>query len=93
MTSDRAKAYGRVIKTLEDVGPSTLQADEAACIREAADAVFFCEDLRHDDTAALALAEVDVLAARLVESGRWTDVRAKRLLDDLAACGPVAPVA
>ena len=37
MTSERTQAYGRVIKTLEDLGPSKLQPVEQERIRDAAD--------------------------------------------------------
>jgi hypothetical protein len=33
------------------------------------------------------------LARHLVESERWIDESASRLLDDLMACGPLQPVA
>ena len=44
MTSDRTQAYGRVVKTLEDLGPSKLQPAEQDRIREAADALIFAAE-------------------------------------------------
>jgi len=90
MTSERTQAYGRVIKTLEDLGPSKLQPAEQERIREAADNLIFASDF---DDAGAALADVELLAEHLVASGRWTSERAEQLASDLVACGPVFPVA
>jgi hypothetical protein len=90
MTSDRTQAYGRVVKTLEDIGPAKLQPAELERIREAADELIFAADL---DEARHALADVEALAAHLSSSGRWTAERAEDLVRDLEACGPVTPVA
>ena len=40
-----------------------------------------------------ALDDIRSLADHLVESGRWTEERAVLLVDDVAATGPLAPVA
>jgi hypothetical protein len=90
MTSDRTQAYGRVVKTLEDVGPAKLQPAEQDRIRDAADTLIFAADL---DEARAALEDIDALAEHLVGSGRWTSDRAEQLVSDVLACGPVAPVA
>ena len=90
MNSERTQAYGRVVKTLEDLGPAKLQPAEQDRVREAADTLIFAADL---DEARAAMADVDALAEHLVASGRWSDERAKQLVDDLLACGPVTPVA
>jgi polyhydroxyalkanoate synthesis regulator phasin len=90
MTSERTQAYGRVVQTLEDLGPSKLQATEQERIREAADTLIFASDL---DEARAALEDVDALAEHLVATGRWSDERADQLVQDLLACGPVTPVA
>ena len=82
--ADRALAYGRVVKTLEDLGPTKLLLDEQEIIRTAADALLFEEDAYE------ALAQVEDLAERLVEADRWTPERARALVDDVAACGPLA---
>src|SRR5919201_6008680 len=89
MTTERTQAYGRVIKTLEDLGPAKLQAAEQDRIREAADTLIFAADL---DEARAALEDVDALAEHLVASGRWSEERAKQLVDDVLACGPVTTV-
>ena len=90
MTSDRTQAYGRVIKTLEDLGPAKLQPAEQDRIREAADTLIFAADL---DEARTTLADLEALVEHLVASGRWTAERAEQLAADLLACGPVTPVA
>jgi len=90
MTSERTQAYGRVIHTLDDVGPTKLHADEQARIREAADSLIFAQTF---DDARAALEDVDSLCEHLVATGRWSEERAAELVQDLLACGPLAPVA
>jgi uncharacterized protein YmfQ (DUF2313 family) len=90
MTSDRTQAYGRVVKTLDDLGPAKLQPTEQDRIREAADTLIFAAE---PDEARTALEDVEELTEHLVASGRWTSERAQELLQNLMACGPVAPVA
>ena len=89
MNSERAQAYGRVMKTLTDIGPSKLHADEQELIREVADALFFAEDA----SAEQALGRVDELVGRLVDSDRLLADTADQLLRDLAGCGPATAVA
>ena len=89
MNSERTQAYGRVVKTLEDIGPTKLQPAEQARVREAADTLIFAVDL---DEARAALEDVDALAEHLVASDRWSAELAHQLVDDILACGPVAAV-
>jgi hypothetical protein len=89
MNSERTQAYGRVVKTLEDLGPAKLQPAEQDRVREAADTLIFAADL---EEARAAMADVDALAEHLVASDRWSEERAKQLADDLLACGPVTAV-
>ena len=91
MNSERTQAYGRVVKTLEDLGPTKLQPLELERVREAADTLIFATG--PDDHVIAALDDMTALAAHLAESGRWTDERAAQLVDDLSDCGPLAPVA
>ena len=91
MTSERTQAYGRIVKTLEDLGPAKLLPSEQERIREAADILIFASGL--DDDVLRAVEDVRALADHLAESGRWTDERAAELIDDVAATGPLAPVA
>jgi hypothetical protein len=88
MTCERTRAYARLIRTLEDLGPIKLQSAEEAQIRFTADQLLFCADIVHDEAARRAYAEVDRLCERLVASGRWSAARAARLQDDVWACGP-----
>jgi hypothetical protein len=90
MTSERTQAYGRVVKTLDDLGPTKLQPAELERIRDAADTLIFAVTA---DEVRPAMADVQALVHHLVESGRWTDERADQLLDDVEACGPMSPVA
>ena len=43
MTSERTQAYGRVVRTLDDVGATKLHKDEQIAIREFADTLIFAE--------------------------------------------------
>ena len=90
MTSERTQAYGRIIKTLEDIGPAKLHAAEEQRIRDAADNLFFAADI---EEARETLTHVDALAEQLVSSGRWSTERTTELVQNLQACGPVTPVA
>jgi hypothetical protein len=89
MNSERTQAYGRVVKTLEEIGPTKLLGDEQTRIRDAADNLIFAAGL---DEARASLEDVDALAEHLVASGRWSDERAKQLVEDILACGPVTAV-
>ena len=90
MTSERTQAYGRVIRTLEDVGSTKLHESEQERIRDAADTLIFAATLQE---AREALEDIDALAEHLVATGRWTEERAAELAQDVLACGPLAPVA
>jgi hypothetical protein len=90
MNSERTQAYGRVVKTLEDLGPAKLQPTEQERVRDAADTLIFAAGF---DEARTAMEDVDALVEHLVASGRWTSERGQELLQDLLGCGPVAPVA
>jgi hypothetical protein len=92
MSPERSNAYRRVMKTLENMGPSKLFEDEQQRIRYAADNLVFSQDLAMDVEAQDALADVEVLCRSLVESGRWEQATAGRLADDLYQCGPAAPI-
>ena len=90
MTSERTQAYGRVIRTLEDVGPTKLHESEQERVRNAADTLIFASTL---EEAREVLEDIDTLAEHLVATGRWTEERASELAEDILACGPLAPVA
>jgi hypothetical protein len=88
MTENRALAYGRIVRTLRAVGPAKLWPPEEDCIREAADALLFCDDLVEDSAARSALDLAAGLVEHLIDAERWTAESARRLLDDIWACGP-----
>ena len=89
MNTERTQAYGRVVKTLEDLGPTKLQPAELDRVREASDILIFASGI---DETREAMADIDALAEHLVASDRWSEERAKQLVDDLLACGPVTAV-
>jgi hypothetical protein len=89
MTNERTQAYGRVVQTLTELGPTKLLPAEQARIREAADTLFFAADL---DEARDSLLDMSALAEHLLKSGRWLEERVDRLVADLLACGPNASV-
>ena len=88
MSPERTHAYGRVMKTLDQLGPSKLLDVEQDRIRHAADNLIFSSDLLDDVAAQEALEDVERLCRALVASGRWEQITATRLAGDLYACGP-----
>jgi hypothetical protein len=88
MTAERAKAYGRLMAVASTEGPEALEPEERSLLREAADSLFFCEDISLDEEAREALAQIGDLTGTLVGSERWDGQRAERVLQDLEACGP-----
>jgi hypothetical protein len=80
------------MQTLEDVGPSKLLEAEQQRIRFAADNLIFSTDLSTDAEARDGLEDVAALCRALVESGRWGQATAARLVDDVCECGPVTPI-
>ena len=89
MNSERTQAYGRVVKTLEDIGPTKLQPLELERVREAADTLIFAAGVEETREA---MEDIDALAEHLVASDRWSEERARQLVEDLLACGPVTAV-
>ena len=92
MNSERTQAYGRVVKTLNDLSDSKLHPDEQQIVREAADSLLFCEDVAGDPAAELALGQLYELTDLLVESDRMSSEATLRLTADVEACGPVTSV-
>jgi hypothetical protein len=74
------------MQTLEDMGPAKLHDLERQRIRNAADTLLFAPP--EDPPAFEAMTDIERLALHLMESGRWTADSARRLADDVAACGP-----
>ncbi len=89
MNSERTQAYGRVVKTLEDIGPAKLQPLELERVREAADTLIFAAGV--EETRA-AMEDIDALAEHLVASDRRSVERARQRVDVRLACGPVPAV-
>jgi hypothetical protein len=87
MTNERSSAYGRVMKTLQDMGPAKLHDAERHLVRDAADVLLFATSA-DDGEAFEALAIVERLMADLAANDRWTGESARKLADDVAACGP-----
>lgn len=88
MNHERAYAYQRVMRTLEELGPSKLLDGEQDRIRYAADNLIFSRVLTDDVAALDALDDVERLCRGLVQSGRWEANTATRLADDVSQCGP-----
>ena len=80
------------MKTLADLTASKLHADEEEIVRNAADSLLFCEDLGTDPAAEQALAELYDLTERLLDSDRLQTETTERLIQEVEACGPFAPV-
>ncbi len=90
MTNERTQAYGRVVQTLNELGPTKLLPNEQARIRDATDILIFASDL---DEAAVALRDMGALAEHLLTSGRWLEERVDRLVEDILGCGPTSVLA
>ena len=88
MSPERTQAYKRVMRTLSELGPSKLLADEQDRIRTAADTLVFCSGHSDEQTVDDAHADVSELCSDLIASGRWEPVTAERLARDLRGCGP-----
>jgi hypothetical protein len=91
MNAERTQAYGRIVKTLEEIGPVKLLDTEQARIRDAADTLIFASD--GEDGVRAAIEDIQSLADHLVESGRWSYERATALVNDISDSGPLTPVA
>jgi hypothetical protein len=94
MTSERARAYARVMLTLRDIGPAKLRSSEQAVTRlAAANSLLFCADIVNVRSARAAFSDFDAMRQHLVATGRWTAQRAAQFADDVWACGPAFDVA
>lgn len=87
MTNERTLAYGRVVQTLAELGPTKLLPREQARIRDAADSLIFAASL---EEARDSLRDMGSLAEHLLNSGRWLEERVDTLIADILACGPTA---
>jgi hypothetical protein len=87
MTSERSNAYGRVMRTLEELGPAKLHDAEIAILRDVADTLLFSAVPSAPEVMD-AVTLVERLMGDLVDSERWGSESAQRLADDVVACGP-----
>jgi hypothetical protein len=69
-------------------GDAALSPAEKDTLREASDALFFCEDIALDDDAHEALSRVSDLTGQLVGAERWDPELAEQVLQDLEDSGP-----
>ena len=88
MTPERSQAYGRLMKIVHATGEGALEPAEQQILRDAGDALFFCEDITLDDDARAALSRVSDLAGQLVGAERWDPELAEQVLQDLEDSGP-----
>jgi hypothetical protein len=88
VTPERSQAYGRLMTVISADGDAALRPAEQEILREAADAVFFCEDIALDEDARDALSRVSDLAGQFVGAERWDPEFAEQVLQDLEDCGP-----
>ena len=88
MTTNRARAYGRLMTLIADIGPANLHPDEQQAVREAADALVFAIDVASDADAKVALNHLDDVMDRLVATERLMPATADAVLDAVEACGP-----
>lgn len=88
MTTNRARAYGRVMSLMDELGPAKLHTDEQQAVRDAADALLFCADVTSDPEAKAALNHLDGVMDRLVEAERLMPETSDAILDAVEACGP-----
>ena len=86
MTTERAQAYGRVMRTLEDLVGTRLHADEVQLVREAADELLFSRTF--DDASERILATVYELTDELTANDRLLPETARGLVADVEGCGP-----
>ena len=76
------------MKVVSATGEGALEPAEQEVLREAGDALFFCEDIALDEDAREALSRVSDLAGQLVGAERWDPELAEQVLQDLEDCGP-----
>ena len=87
---ERAHAYSEAMRAPAELSVGTLDEAEQEVVREAADALLFCEDADANPAAELALAAFYEL---VLGSDRIGPETAAHLTASVLACGPVAAVA
>jgi hypothetical protein len=91
MNSQRAQAYGRLMKTLSDLSAAKFNPREEQIFRDAADSLFFCEDIEAEPGARESLDAAQELAGLLVANDRLLPETVDGLMADLEGCGPLEP--
>jgi hypothetical protein len=74
MTTNRARAYARVIALTDEMG--------------AADALLFTVDVASDREAVELIRRLDATMDRLVDAGRLTETTADEIVEAVERCGP-----
>ncbi len=90
MDSERAQAYGQAMRALADLPAGTLDATEQEVVRQAADALLFCDGPETDPAADVALSAFYDL---VLTTDRIAPETAAHLTATVLASGPLAPVA
>lgn len=80
------------MKAIDDFAGSKLHVQEQQVVRDAADALLFCESLTSDSGAEQALGDLYELVDQLVDSDRVAPETGRRLIADVEACGPLVAV-
>jgi hypothetical protein len=88
MTTNRARAYARVIALTDEMGAAKLHPDEQQAIRDAADALLFTVDVASDREAVELIRRLDATMDRLVDAGRLTETTADEIVEAVERCGP-----
>lgn len=80
------------MKSIDDLAGAKLHPAEQQTVREAADALFFCERLETDPGAQEALDALYSLGDLLVEADRMQPEAVRELTSAVEGCGPFQPV-
>jgi hypothetical protein len=78
--------------TIGEYEGTKLHPEEVQVVRDAADALLFCEDLDADQGAMEALDRFHHLTDQLLENDRVSSERVGQLTADVEACGPLTAV-
>ncbi len=85
MTPDRKRARTLALASIQEIAAAKLQPYEETVLTEAVEQLFFA---RAGDGWQAELTRAITLLTRLVHSGRWQAVTARRIGEQIAACGP-----
>ena len=90
MTSERTQAYGRVLRTLDDVGATKLHEPEQERIREAADTLIFVRARSRRPAPRSRTSTRSASTSSRPAAGPRS--APPSCAQDMLACGPLAPV-